>query len=209
MKIAVFGANGPTGRQVVSQALDAGHEVTAFVRDPVAFGISRQRLRVVAGDTMRDGACISDAVAGQDAVVSALGRGKRLRAEGLMRASLGSIISAMERHGVRRLIVVSAFGVGESRRDAPLLARIMHRLLLADLFADKEAAEEDLRRSGLDWTIVRPVMLTDGPLTARYRAAERLQLAGIPRISRADVAHFVVSQLGSADYLHKAAVLSA
>ena len=85
----------------------------------------------------------------------------------------------------------------------------MHRLMLADLFADKEAAEEDLRRSGLDWTIVRPVMLTDGPLTARYRAAERLQLAGIPRISRADVAHFVVSQLGSADYLHKAVVLSA
>ena len=126
-----------------------------------------------------------------------------------MRASLGSIVSAMERHGVRRLIVVSAFGVGESRRDAPLLARIMHRLMLADLFADKEAAEEDLRRSGLDWTIVRPVMLTDGPLTARYRAAERLKLAGIPRISRADVAHFVVSQLGSADYLHKAVVLSA
>ena len=114
----------------------------------------------------------------------------------------------MESHGVRRLIFVSAFGVGETHRDVPLVPRIVQRLLLADVFADKKASEDDLRRSGLDWTLVYPVILTNGPRTAKYRVGERLDLHGLPKISRADVAHFVLSQLEDATYLRKGALIS-
>lgn len=208
MKIAVFGANGPTGRHVVGQALDAGHDVTAFVRDAAAFDLKHERLRTVVGDTLRDDAKVADAIRGQDVVVSALGRRRSFKSENLIRLSLQSIVSAMERNGVRRLIVVSAFGVGDSRRDVPLVPRIMHRLLLGDLFADKKAAEDDLRRSSVDWIVAYPVLLTDGPLTGRYRVGERLELSGMPKISRADVAHFVLSQLEARDYVRKVAVLA-
>ena len=208
MKIAVFGANGPTGRQVVRQALDAGHDVTAFVRDAAAFDVKHDRLRTVVGDTLRDDAKVAEAIRGQDVVVSALGRRASFKSENLIRLSLQSIVSAMERNGVRRLIVVSAFGVGDSRRDVPLVPRIMHRLLLGDLFADKKAAEDDLRRSSVDWIVAYPVLLTNGPLTGRYRVGERLELSGMPKISRADVAHFVLSQLEARDYVRKVAVLA-
>jgi putative NADH-flavin reductase len=208
VRIAVFGASGPTGREVVRQALEAGHEVTAFVRNPDAFDLRHERLRVVVGDTLRDDAKVAEAVHGQDAVVSALGRRHSFKSESLIRLSLQSIVSAMERSGVRRLLVVSAFGVGESLRDAPLVPRIMHRLLLTDIFADKKAAEDDLRRSSVDWTVAYPVLLTNGPLTGTYRVGERLALSGMPKISRADVAHFILSQLDRRDYVRKIAVLS-
>jgi putative NADH-flavin reductase len=208
MKLAVFGASGGTGREVVSQALEAGHEVTIFVRDPNVSGLARERVHIVVGDTLHDDAKVAEAVRGQDAVVSALGRRKSFKSEDLIRLSLQSIVSAMERNGVRRLILVSAFGVGGSRRDAPLIPRIMHKMLLGNLFADKKAAEDDLRRSSVDWTVVYPTILTDGPRTRRYRVGERLELSGLPKISRADVADFVVSQLASRDYVRKVAVIS-
>lgn len=106
------------------------------------------------------------------------------------------------------MILMSSYGVGESRRDAPLILGIMFRVLLRDVFADKKSAEEELRGSGLDWTIVHPVLLTDGPLTGRYRAAERLDLHGVPKISRADVAHFILAEAENPAFLHKVAVIS-
>jgi putative NADH-flavin reductase len=114
----------------------------------------------------------------------------------------------MERAGVRRLIVVSAFGVGESRRNAPLIPRIMYRVFLGEIFADKKAAEDDLRRSSLDWTIVYPVLLTNGPMTGTYRVGERLELHGIPKISRSDVAHFMLAEIENRVFVRKVAVIS-
>jgi uncharacterized protein YbjT (DUF2867 family) len=110
--------------------------------------------------------------------------------------------------GVRRFILVSAFGVGESRRHAPLVPRIMYRLLLSDIFADKQAGEDYLRQSALACTIVQPVLLTDGPLTGHYRAAERLELRGLPKISRADVAHFVLAEAQSGAFAGKTVAIS-
>ena len=208
MKIAIFGANGPTGRELVRQALEAGHEVTAFVRDAQAFDLAHERLRVIVGDTLRDDGKVAEAVRGQDAVVSALGRRASFKSANLIRLSLQSIVSAMERGGVRRLVLVSAFGVGDSKRDAPLVPRIMYRLFLSDIFADKKAAEDDLRRSSVDWTVVYPVLLTNGPATGSYRVGERLELSGMPKISRADVAHFVLAHLDRRDYVRKVAVVS-
>ena len=207
MKLLVFGATGPTGRQLVEQALAQRHEVTAFVRRPQALA-PRERLRVAQGDTMRDAAALALALQGQHAAASTLGVGNTLFPNGLMQRSIGNIVPAMERADVKRFILMSAFGVGASRHGAPLVPRLMYCTLLRGIFADKEAAEERLRASALDWTIIYPVLLTNGPLTSRYRAAEHLVLAGLPSISRADVAHFILAELARPRYVRKTVVLS-
>jgi putative NADH-flavin reductase len=192
----------------VKQALSHGHTVTAFVRNPATLPIGDQRLRVVIGDATRDTATVAEAIGGQDVVVSALGRRNSFKSDHLIERSVKVIMPAMERAGVRRFILVSAFGVGESRRDAPLIPRIMYRVLLSDIFADKYAAEENLRRSDLDWTIVYPVILTHGQMTGAYRVGERLELHGLPRISRADVAHFILAEIEKRAFVRKVAVIS-
>lgn len=194
MRLLVFGATGPTGQEVVSQARALGDEVTAFAR-------------AAHGDAT-DPAAVGRAVPGHDAVVSALGRRMSFKAEGLIERSMRAIAPAMEKNGVRRLILVSAFGVGDSLREAPLIPRLMYRSLLKDIFADKKAAEDYLRGTGLDWTFVYPVMLTNGPRTGRYRAGEHLALRGMPKIARADVAHFILKELRERAYVRRTAVLS-
>lgn len=208
MRLLILGATGATGQQIVTQALARANEVTAFVRNPARLTINNDRLRLVTGSVTDDSRALAEAVRGQDAVISALGVGNSLKSSNLISRSMRTIVPAMESEGVRRLIFVSALGVGDTRRDAPLLPRIMHRLLLADIFADKKSGEEYLRRSGLDWTLVYPALLTNGPRTGKYRVGERLNLHGLPKISRADVAEFVLSQLEDTRYLRKGAVIS-
>jgi putative NADH-flavin reductase len=166
------------------------------------------RLRLVVGDTTRDRQAIAEAVRDQDFVVSALGRRKTLKSDDLMSQSMRLIVSAMENAGVHRLILMSAFGVGGSYLDAPLIPRIMYRFLLSDIFADKKAAEDRVRLSRLDWTIVYPVLLTNGPLTGNYRVGQRLELKGIPKISRADVAHFMLAEAQARGFMRKVAAIS-
>jgi putative NADH-flavin reductase len=208
LKILVFGATGATGKQVVTQAFSQGHTVTAFVRNPEALPMKDPRLRLVVGDTTRDRQAIAEAVRDQDFVVSALGRRKTLKSDDLMSQSMRLIVSAMENAGVHRLILMSAFGVGGSYLDAPLIPRIMYRFLLSDIFADKKAAEDRVRLSRLDWTIVYPVLLTNGPLTGNYRVGQRLELKGIPKISRADVAHFMLAEAQARGFMRKVAAIS-
>jgi len=208
LKLLVFGASGPTGRLLVTQALEQGHEVTAFVRRPEAFELRHERLRAARGDTKYDPTSVAEAVRGQDAVVSALGLGNVFIPNRFMARSVGNIIPALEQANVKRFVLMSSFGVGESIKDAPLLSAIAFRTLLAAVFADKHEGEEALRRSRLDWTIVRPVALTNAPLSGRYRAGERLELHGLPTISRADVAHFMLGEVAAARYQGKAVVLS-
>jgi putative NADH-flavin reductase len=208
VNVLVLGPTGGTGREIVKQALERSHVVTAFVRDPGKLAIGHPRLRVVKGSVPEDVAALEGAVSNQDAVISALGRGNGLNPGGLMARSVPAIVGVMEKRGVRRIIFVSAFGVGETIRDAPFLPRLMHRTMLAGLFADKLAGEQILRRSGLDWTIVYPTILTNGPRTSRYRHGERLELRGLPRISRADVAEFVLKQLGEERLVKKGVVVS-
>jgi putative NADH-flavin reductase len=155
-----------------------------------------------------DGQALAAAVRGQEVVISTLGVGNSLKSHGLIARSAPAIVRAMESQGVRRLIFTSAYGVGATRRDVPLLPRILMRLLFRDLYADKEAGEEDLRRSGLDWTLVYPVTLTSGPRTGRYRIGERLTLHGFPRISRADVADFILTQIEDRTYVRKGVLIS-
>ena len=208
MRLLVFGATGGTGQQIVTQGLRQGHELTVFVRNPAKLTLRDDRLRVVIGSVPEEPDAISAAVRGQDAVISALGVRNSLKSGNLISRGMRAIVLAMEREAVRRLIFTSALGVGDTRRDAPLLPRIMYRVLLSDLFADKADAERYLRESSLDWTLVYPVLLTNGPRTGQYRAGEHLRLRGLPMISRADVADFILKQLQDTAYVRKGVVVS-
>lgn len=188
MKIVVFGATGQTGRQVVSQALSAGDEITAVVRDPAKLGRTHERLRVVRGDVFDTGA-ILDAVTGQDAVVSALGASSRAPTT-VCSAGVRGIIQAMTATGVRRLVVVSNSAHTAAPGDS-FVRRLFQRVLgriLKNPFEDLKRMESEIQRSGTDWTVLRPARLTGGPHTGEYRTAVD---GHVPRgwsISRADVA---------------------
>lgn len=208
MKLFVLGATGGTGLQIVQQALSQGHDVTAFVRDPAKLPIKHERLKTVVGSLPGDARALEEALRGHDAVISSLGLHNALKAHHFSENNMRVLVPAMEKQGVRRLIIVSANGVGETFKHSPLLPRIMYRLLLTDIFADKQAGEDIARASGLDWTFAYPTMLTNGPRTGNYRAGERLELKGMPKISRADVADFVLRQLNDRAFVKKGVVLS-
>jgi len=176
---------------------------------PNAFWFWEPRAGPAAKWSARGWTVLADAMRGQDAVISALGQGLKLRSENLITRSTPLILEAMERAGVRRLIVTSAYGVGITWRDVPPLPRILVRVFLRDLYADKERAERTLRQSPLDWTLVYPTMLTSGPRTGRYRVGERLDLRGLPKISRADVADFLLTQVDDRRYIRKGVLISA
>jgi putative NADH-flavin reductase len=195
MRILIFGATGGTGRELVVQARERGHDVTAFVRTPSKLTIQDARLRVVPGDIRRPDA-IHAAIPGHDAALSALGT-RSLGRTTLLSDAAREIVRAMEANGVRRILWESSLGVGESRRQpGPLYNWLLVPLLLRHAFADKERPEAILRASALDWTIVRPAALTNGPRTGAYRVGSDVCAGRLfPRISRADVAHFMLEEL--------------
>jgi putative NADH-flavin reductase len=211
MKIIVFGATGKTGLQVVRQALDAGHEVTAFVRDPARLQIHHPHLRVAVGQVTTDQEAVTSAVEGHHAVISALGSAQTLqgmRSPTIMAKATPVIIQAMTDAGADRLVFLSSLGVGDSYAQAPPLLKVLYKLFLGPVYADKAAGEQLLRDSTLNWTLVYPVLLTNGPHTGSYRSGESLKLTGMPRISRADVAEFMLSQIQSPAYQRTVAVVS-
>ncbi|MEO7308290.1 MAG: SDR family oxidoreductase [Ferruginibacter sp.] len=206
MKILILGASGLTGRLMVAKALEQQHEVTALVRDPLKLQIAHEKLTIIAGDAL-DKEVLLKALAGQDAVLSALGRGKSLRSLNLITNAVNELIPAMLQLNVKRLIFLSALGVGETFVQANLLQKIIFRTLLRSLFADKTNAEKQIHSSSLDWTLVYPVVLTDGPGTGKYQTGEVLPMKGMPKISREDVADFMIRQLTDSTWLKKGAVL--
>ena len=206
-RVLVLGATGPTGRHIVAQALERGHTVTALARRPERLAIRHARLSTMAGDVTDDQA-VARAVPGHDVVVSALGVGRAFRSDGLIARAAPRIVSAMERAEISRLIFLSAFGVGGTAPQAPWFFRLMFRLMLADIYADKAAGEAIIARSKLNWTILAPVLLTNGAGTGRYRAGEDLQIRGLARISRADVAACVLGCIDDAATIGKRQVVA-
>lgn len=207
-RVLVLGATGGTGQQVVSQALQRGLDVTVLVRSPQRLAVRPERLRVLTGSVPDDAAALAEALRAQDVVISTLGVGSSLKSAGLIARCVPAIVRGMKSHGVRRLIFASAYGVGATRSQVPLLPRILMRLLFRDIYADKEAGEAELRRSGLEWTIVYPVTLTNGARVGRYRVGERLPLRGFPTVSRADVADFLLTQVEDRTYVGKGVLIS-
>lgn len=200
MRILVLGATGLTGTQVVRRALGAGHEVTALVRDPARLEVSGAALRVAVGEVTRDVAAVTAAAEGCDAAISALGSGRSLKsvlAPAVMAEAMPVIVRALDGAGVTRLVFLSSLGVGDTWARTPAPLKAMYRPALSRVFADKAAGERVLRASDLDWTLVCPPLLSNGRYTGRYAAGTDLELSGAPRISRADVADFMVAQAGS------------
>jgi uncharacterized protein YbjT (DUF2867 family) len=203
MRIALFGATGGTGTQVLEQALAAGHEVKALARDPAKVRV-RDGVTVVAGDVLEQ-AATNRCVEGVDAVICVLGT--KPGNEPIEAAGTERILAAMAEHGVRRLVAVSSMGVGDSKDQVAFAFRIIMNLTLKRIMQAKEEQERLIMASDTDWTIVRPGGLTDGPLTGAYRAGTDKAIKA-KRVSRADVADFVLKQLGEDSYLRQAPAIS-
>ncbi len=205
MNVLIFGATGSVGRQLVVQALTQKHTVTAFTRTPANLGAERSNLRIVQGDVL-DLASVERAMPGQDAVLCALGAGRKgtVRAEGTR-----NIIRAMDGAGVRRLVCQTTLGVGESWGNLNFFwKRVMFGLVLRPAFADHVQQEAYIKQSDLEWTIVRPGAFTAGAQTGVYRhgfeATDKTKL----QISRADVADFMLKQLTDETYVRQTPGLS-
>lgn len=192
MKIVVFGATGGTGLQVVSQAVAAGHTVTAVVRRDGAVDAS-DGLRVVVAD-FDEARAMDDAIRGQDAVISALGTQEKGPVS-VCTHGVTAIVAAMHRMAVTRLVAVSAFGARETRGRS--LYSVAVWASLKEKMLDKEAMEAIVEVSGLDWTIVRPPALTRGAPTGRYRTGVDVPIRIWSRISRADLAAFLLTEVAT------------
>ncbi len=201
MKLIIFGSTGSVGRHLVDQALKQGHTVTAFARTPTVLNITHPKLSLIAGDVF-DSQAVADAIQTHDGVMITLGSSKltgNLRSQGTK-----NIIHAMEKHGVKRLICQTTLGVGESRSNLNFFWKyLMFGILLRNVLKDHEVQEDTVKRSSLEWTIVRPAAFIDGPATGIYKQGfgsveKKLTL----KISRADVANFMLEQLHSDKYLH-------
>ena len=204
MKIVVFGAAGKSGRQIVEQALAAGHEVTAFARNPDAIKVQHSHLKVMRGDAL-DMKSVSQAIAGQDAVLFAIGTNRRSPLT-VCSDSTRHIIKAMKERGVQRLIVLSAYGASETK-DAALYSKVL-RFLIGKRVEDKDRQEEMVRASELDWVLVRPPLLTNGARRSRYHVGLDLPIKLFSSVSRADVAEFMLKQLADDEYLHQAPTIT-
>jgi putative NADH-flavin reductase len=208
MRLTIFAATGGVGRQLLDQAIAAGHQVTAVVRDPTK--LSHQGVRVVTADLAApDPATLKSAVDGADAVLSGLGARSAAEAGVAWRGTL-AIVQAMRAAGVRRIVVVSAAPIGtvpSPGRPTPpkhdpgdgffmrYLGARFAKTAFRTHYADLARMEDILRDSGLDWTISRPPKLTDKPLTGTYRTAYGQNIRGGFAISRADVAHSMLDAL--------------
>jgi putative NADH-flavin reductase len=206
MNIAVFGATGKTGLEIVKQALKGGHKVTAFVRDPARLAIENKNLNVVTGDVF-DTASVAQAIKGQDAAVCALGAGSDLKKTTVRTIGTINIIAAMQQNNVKRLVVITAMGVGESWDTLSMFNKFFFATLLKSSRVDHEAQEAAVKESGLDWTIIRPSGLVDTPRTGVYDFGENIP-SKTSKIARADVADLILKELDQKTHIGKALTIS-
>ena len=206
MKLAVFGASGKTGIEIVKQALEQGHAVTAFVRDPSRLVIEDESLTVVVGDAF-DPTRVAHAVQGQDAVICALGAGSELKKTTVRTTGTINIISGMQKNNVKRLMVVTAMGAGESWDTLSLVNKFFFATLLKSSRDDHETQEAAVKESGLDWTIIRPSGLTDTPRTGIYEVGENIP-AATSKIARADIADLILKELEQNALIGKAVTIT-
>lgn len=207
MKLIIFGATGTIGRHLVEQALTQGHEVIAFARNPAALEIDHPNLRLFPGDVF-DPLAVAAAVKGSEGVLVSLGSPKltgKVRSVGTQ-----NIVQAMEKHKVKRLICQSTLGVGDSQANLNFFWKyLMFGLILRSVFNDHVAQEAIVKRSRLDWVIPHPAAFTDGPVTESYKHGFSTSEKKITlKISRADVANFMLQQLADDTYLHQTPGLS-
>jgi putative NADH-flavin reductase len=196
MRLTILGATGRIGRHVLSQALDAGHDVTVLIRDPARLGQTAGKVRVVTG-TVDDPEAVDAAVAGADAVISAIGPdGNNPREVDRLRDGMRNTIGAMRRHGVRRIVNLSGAGITAPGERKPMVDRLVTRLVRlfsGHVVAAKQAEYDELAGTDLEWVALRPALVTDGEATGRYLAGPA-ELRPGARISRGDIGHLMLAE---------------
>jgi putative NADH-flavin reductase len=203
MKIVIFGASRGVGFEVVKQALDAGHYVTAFVRTPEKFTVAHANLTVFQGDAM-DAAAVEKAISGQEAVVSALGP-TRPPVPHMMETSAKNIVAGMKKHGVKRIVSTTGAGLRQPEDKPKFIDHFIGfllNLMAKDVVLDSDANVKVITDSELEWTIIRFPRLVDGERTGRYRVGYVGKDSGT-QISRADGADFVLKELVEKKWLRK------
>lgn len=205
MKILVIGAAGKTGTAVVEQAVAAGHEVTAFVQRADEY--KTPNVRVVEGNAT-DSVAMDKAVAGQDAVLDTIGGKTPYKTTTLEEDAARTIIASMQRNGVRRLVVTSMLGEGESEASTPAYTRLLLATFLRGADKDKAAMESAVETSNLEWVILRPAILNDEPATGNVRVFPVGSGEKAHKITRADLAAFMLAQLSSNEHLHQAVTIA-
>jgi len=201
-RVLIVGATGGTGRRLLAQALERGLEVTALVRNPAKLPLSHPRLRVIQGDVL-DPDAVDKAARGQDAVLSALGHKRYYPPNRIVSEGTRNILRAMETHGVRRFVCETSLGLGDSAgRLGLLFTFFVIPVVLPFYFWDKIRQERLIAASRVEWVIVRPGALTNAAARGAYRHGRRVGgFLWTPRISRADVADFMLKQLGEDSWL--------
>jgi putative NADH-flavin reductase len=210
-RILVIGASRGIGRETVKRGLEAGHAIRAMSRGASDLGITDARLEPLAGDAT-DAARVEEALRDMDAVIQTLGIRVTpqtwLGPVSLFSRATEVLVAAMEAKGPRRLLAVTGIGTGDSRTALSTLENVAKDLALGAIYRDKSLQETMIRNSGLDWTIVRPTFLTPGRRTGRYHVFAEPGTWRNGLISRADVADFLIREVDSETYLHRAPVLA-
>lgn len=210
-RILIVGASRGTGLETVRKALAAGHSVRALARSASTIPIEDEKLEKVTGDAT-DKTALLNALEGVDAVIVTLGAAPSasttISGTRLFSTATRALVDTMKETGVRRLVAVTGIGAGESRGHGGLLYDwVIFPLVLKRVYDDKDVQEQIIRQSGLDWTIVRPGLLTNGPATGQYRALLDPSEWRADQISRADVADFLVTEVTERNYVGRAPVL--
>ena len=208
MNLLIIGAARGIGFQLLEQAVQAEYVITALVRDPQKMPTQHDRLRVVQGDIL-DLDTVQRAMAEQEAVCVTIGIGITWKPVTVFSQGTRNVLEAMRQQGVRRLICITGIGAGDSKGHGGFLYdRLFNPLLLKTIYEDKDRQEALIRDSDTDWTIVRPGFLTNDPLTKKYQVITDLTGITAGKISRADVAHFILEELATNRYLGQTPLLT-
>lgn len=201
-KLVIIGANGGIGKQCVEQALFAGHQVTAILRNPAKLETEHPHLKKVKGDVMLPGT-FESYLENHDAVISTIGVAGGFGSDKpttLYSQGNANILKAMEQYGLKRIFLISASAI-EISPVLPFYIRLIEKYivqkLLKHMYADLRQMEQLVKQSSADWTIIRPPQLTDKPVTGRYRVAINSYLKNCLKISRADVAHYIINNIAN------------
>ena len=208
MRVLIVGASKGIGLETTREALDAGHDVRALARSATAIAISSPSLEKMRGNALKT-EDVEAALVGMDVVIQTLGvgLGELFRPVHLFSNATRVLIAAMKRQDIKRLICVTGFGAGDSRASISCLQRLPFQIVFGRAYDDKSLQEQLIKESELDWTIARPGVLTSGPRTGQYQILSESSQWRNGIISHADVAEFLVRQIGDQTYIRKAPVL--
>ena len=208
MRVLIIGASKGIGLETTRRALDAGHNVRALARSATAIAVSNPSLEKMRGDALKT-QDVEAALVGVDVVIQTLGvgLGDLFRPVHLFSDATRVLIGVMKRQDIKRLICVTGFGAGDSRASISCLQRLPFQIVFGRAYDDKSLQEQLIKESELDWTIARPGVLTSGPRTGHYQILSEASQWRNGTISRADVAEFLVRQIGDQTYILKAPVL--